>query len=293
MAIDRYVDKFLSYLKVERNSSPHTVINYAVDLRDFGGFVGDVEVEKIGILELRKFLAALREKNLQKRTVARKLATLRSFFKFLRREGLLKTNPAASLMNPRLDKKLPKFLSEEEVGRLLGSIGNGDSPLSRRDRAILETLYSTGMRVGELVSLGLADVDFLGGIIKVRGKGKKERLCPVGEHALKAIREYVGEAAFGDAGRGRALFANRRGGRLTDRSVRRLLSKYLLKASLQSGVSPHTLRHSFATHLLDRGADLRAVQELLGHASLSTTQIYTHLTPERLKQAYEKAHPRA
>ena len=292
MALDRYVDKFLTYLKVERNSSEHTVINYAVDLRDFVAFLGEVELEAIGILDLRRFIVFLRERNLQKRTVARKLATLRSFFKFLRREGLLKTNPAASLMITRLEKKLPRFLSEEEVTRLLDA-PNGATVLSQRDRAILETLYSTGMRVGELVGLASSDIDFLGGIIKVRGKGKKERLCPVGERALKAIREYVGQALYDGGGRPRPLFMNRGGGRLTDRSVRRLLSKYLIQASLGAGVSPHTLRHSFATHLLDRGADLRAVQELLGHASLSTTQVYTHLTPERLKQAYEKSHPRA
>ncbi|HRZ67399.1 MAG TPA: tyrosine recombinase XerC, partial [Candidatus Omnitrophota bacterium] len=228
-------------------------------------------------------------------SIARKIASIRSFFKFLFREGIIKNNPASSLSTPKRDKHLPKFLDEKEIVLLLESPGKEDEA-GLRDGAILETLYSTGIRVSELVGLNIDTVDQIGGVIKVYGKGKKERIVPIGDRALQAIRDYLKKRRASntkDTHAGKALFFNKNGGRLTDRSIRRIINKYITKTSIQQKISPHTLRHSFATHMLDHGADLRSVQELLGHANLSTTQIYTHITTERLKSAYTKAHPRA
>lgn len=292
----RYIDKFITYLKVEKEASSHTIVNYSVDLRDFNKFVSpgsdekseDFNISKIDHILLRKYLAHIKGKGYSKRTVARKLAALRSFFKFLYKEGYLKINPIASLSTPKLDKKLPVFLDEKEVVKLVEA-PKGQDARSLRDRAVLETLYSAGIRVSELVGIKIEDIDFIGGVIKVRGKGKKERLAPVGEAAIKAIREYLDKRKSNS----RAVFLNKSGGPITDRGIRRIVDKYIHIASLKEHVSPHTLRHSFATHLLNKGADLRSVQELLGHANLSTTQIYTHVTTERLKSVYEKAHPRA
>jgi site-specific recombinase XerD len=237
---------------------------------------------------VRKYLAVLKEKNLKSRSIARKLSALRSFFRFLTREGFIKANPVASIVSPKLDKHLPQFLTEDEAGRLIeSSIPKNNSGL--RDRAILETFYSTGIRISELVGLNLDDVDFISGIVKVRGKGKKERLVPIGDHAINAIRAYLDKRKK----QSQALFLNPSLSRISDRGVRYIFKKYIRAAGIRQGVSPHTLRHSFATHLLNRGADLRTVQELLGHANLGTTQIYTHLTTERLKNVYDKAHPRA
>ncbi len=288
----RYIDKFINYLKVEKNSSGHTIINYSADLRDFGNFLGDIRIESVNYLVLRRYLAHMREKNFSKRTVARKLASLRSFFRFLYREGYLKTNPASSVATPKLDKKLPLFLDTEEVVRLIESPDEKDLP-GCRDRAILETLYSTGMRVSELVGLNMDSIDFIGGVAKVFGKGRKERLTPIGDKALRAIRTYLDKRGAKKLNDKKAVFLNKNGTRLTDRSVRRIVDKYIRRAALREDISPHTLRHSFATHLLNRGADLRSVQELLGHMNLSTTQIYTHVTTKRLKEVYEKSHPRA
>jgi len=288
----RYIDRFIDYLKVERNASDHTVINYSTDLRDFGKFLGDSPIEGVTYLFLRRYLAHMRERNYSKRTVARKLATLRSFFRFLYREGYIKTNPATSVITPKLDKKLPVFLDTGEVVKLIEAPDDRDLS-GARDRAILETLYSTGMRVSELVRLNINDIDFIGGVAKAFGKGKKERLAPIGDKAVRAIRKYLDKRGSGKLGGKKAVFLNKNGGRLTDRSVRRVVGKYIKILSLREGISPHTLRHSFATHLLNRGADLRSVQELLGHMNLSTTQIYTHVTTKRLKEVYEKAHPRA
>ena len=299
--IDRYIDKFINYLKIEKNMSRHTVLNYSVDLEAFAEFLGDAaEIDAIDYLTLRRYLAALKEKDYSKQTVARKLATLRSFFKFLFREGHVRSNPITGLSTPKLDKKLPVFLDEKEVAKLLEA-PDGKDVSGLRDRAILETLYSSGLRVSELVNLSADDVDFIGGVLKVLGKGRKERLVPIGEKALGAIRAYARKRALAQPRRRQrapardhdAVFLNRSGGRLTDRGVRRILEKYIRITSLREDISPHTLRHSFATHLLNRGADLRSVQELLGHANLSTTQIYTHVTTERLKVVYDKAHPRA
>jgi tyrosine recombinase XerC len=285
--MQRYIEKFLRYLEIEKNSSKYTLLNYHIDLKDFAKFLGDYPIEKVDYLFLRKFLVELKAKNLNKRTVSRKLSCLRTFFKFLNREGYLKSNPILLLSSPKQDKHLPIFLTEDEVDKLIKA--PSDDIRGLRDKAILEMLYSTGMRVGELVSLGVDDIDFISGCIKVLGKGKKERLVPIGDMALSAIRDYLDKRQE----KGKILFLNKNRTKLTDRSIRRMINKYIKKVSLKDHVSPHTLRHSFATHLLNRGADLRSVQELLGHANLSTTQIYTHLTTERLKSIYEKAHPRA
>jgi tyrosine recombinase XerC len=285
---DKYIEKFIRYLEIEKNYSKHTVLNYHHDLEEFRLFLGESDLEKVDYLALRKFLAVLKEKNLGSRSVARKLSALRSFFKFLVRENYLKVNPILSLLSPKLDKHLPSFLTEEEVTRLIGSVISEDER-GLRDRAIIETFYSTGIRIGELVGLSISDVDLIGGIIKVMGKGSKERIVPIGECAIKAIRQYLDKRKKQTD----TLFLNKNNTRITDRGVRNIVKKYMRLSGAKQGVSPHTLRHSFATHLLNRGADLRSVQELLGHVNLSTTQIYTHLTTERLKSVYDKAHPRA
>ncbi|MBI3990981.1 MAG: tyrosine recombinase XerC [Candidatus Omnitrophica bacterium] len=295
--MERYIERFLTYLDVEKNASPHTIIAYREDLKEFAAFLGEEEnarfqnLVEIDYLILRKYLAHLREKNYQRSSLARKLSSLRSFFRFLCREGYLKSNPMSGLSAPKQEKKLPLFMTEDEVTKLL-EIPEKDTP-GLRDRAILETLYSTGVRVSELVGINLEDVDFIGGVVKVRGKGKKERLAPIGDRALRAIREYLDKRPAGIQAERQALFLNKGNTRLTDRSVRRLVDKYIHVASIKTGASPHTLRHSFATHMLNHGADLRSVQELLGHMNLSTTQVYTHITTERLKAVYDLAHPRA
>ncbi|MFH1678982.1 MAG: tyrosine recombinase XerC [Candidatus Omnitrophota bacterium] len=313
----RYIGKFLRYLEIERNYSSHTLLNYQADLESFANFLNpkkdkdsakvnpvrntdshgrtkisngaeEVPLEKIDYLNLRRYLAHLKEKNFKPRSIARKLSCLRSFFKFLCRDGYLKDNPALSLSAFRLDKHLPKFLTEEEVNKLLQFPQSTDER-SLRDRAILEMFYSTGIRISELVGLDIEDVDFISGVAKVKGKGKKERLAPVGEYALKAVQAYLDKSKR----QSHALFLNKNGSRLTTRGTGNIVRKYIRLASLRQGISAHSLRHSFATHLLNRGADLRSVQELLGHANLSTTQIYTHLTTEKLKSVYDQAHPRA
>ena len=290
--IERYIEKFMRYLEIERNASKHTIINYSIDLNSLKDFAGETPVEKIDYVMLRRYLVILKEKNLSKVSVARKIASIRSFFKFLCREGIIKTNPATSLSTPKRDKYLPKFLDEADVVKLIES-PEGEGEAASRDRAILETLYSTGIRVSELVGLNINNIDQIGGVVKVYGKGKKERIVPIGERALQAVRQYLRKRRYGESDEGKALLLNKSGGRITDRSIRRIINKHIVKTSIKEKISPHTLRHSFATHLLNHGADLRSVQELLGHANLSTTQIYTHVTTERLKSAYEKAHPRA
>lgn len=290
--MQRFIEKFMNYLNVEKNSSPHTITNYKIDLGAFSTFLGEKDISAVDHLMLRRFLAEMRAKNYSKRTVARKLASLRTFFKFLYREGHIKTNPITAIMTPKLDKKLPKFLDVDTVVKLLTK-PDDVSVAGLRDRALLETLYSTGIRVSELVGLDIDDIDFISGVIKVLGKGSKERVVPIGEEALRAIRRYTDRRDDWKPKDRNAVFLNKSGKRLTDRSVRRMLDKYITSCSITEKISPHSLRHSFATHLLDRGADLRSVQELLGHMNLSTTQIYTHVTMERLKSVYDKAHPRA
>jgi tyrosine recombinase XerC len=281
----------MRYLEIEKNYSVHTILNYRLDLEDFKKFLSDTQIENVDYLTLRKYLAVLKERNLGTRTVGRRLSALRSFFKFLTREGYLKTNPISVLSSPKQEKHLPSFMTEEEVSRLIESAfaKNEKDERGLRDRAILETFYSTGMRISEVVGLNITDIDFIGGIVKVMGKGKKERIVPIGETAIAAIRAYLEKRRK----QAEALFLNKNGKRITARGTRNIVVKYIRLAGIKQGVSAHTFRHSFATHLLNRGADLRTVQELLGHANLSTTQIYTHLTTERLKSVYDKAHPRA
>ncbi|MDP2654870.1 MAG: tyrosine recombinase XerC [Candidatus Omnitrophota bacterium] len=286
--MNRYLEKFLSYIEIEKNYSPHTSLNYRLDLEEFFKFSGEMAVEKMDYLHLRKFLVELKGRQHRPRTMARKLSSLRSFFRFLQREGLIKNNPAVLLQTPKLDKTLPKFLTEKEMTELIDSPSTVKA-MGSRDKAILETLYGTGIRVSELVGLDVDSVDLIGNLAKVRGKGKKERLVPVGEKAVEAVREYLKKRK----GRGSALFLNKNGTRLSARSVCNIAHKYIKLTSANRNISPHVLRHSFATHLLNRGADLRSVQELLGHVNLSTTQIYMHVTTEKLKSVYEKAHPRA
>ena len=244
---------------------------------------------------VKSFLAFLGTLNYSKSTVARKLATLRSFYKFCMRRGYVTIHPLATIRTPKQDKRLPKFLELDQINQLL-STPDDTTLLGARDRAMLEVLFSTGVRVSELVDLNFADIDFVGQVIRVRGKGKKQRTAPIGETAIAAVKKYLElrrsdprSATFDQE----ALFVNKHGQRLSTRSVRRKLDKYLSQCGLDPSISPHTLRHSFATHMLNNGADLRSVQELLGHQSLSTTQIYTHLTTPRLKAVYDETHPRA
>ncbi|MDD5217740.1 MAG: tyrosine recombinase XerC [Candidatus Omnitrophica bacterium] len=288
------IQDFLGFLKAEKNASIHTVKNYHIDLREFFESVGKKNLSDISHLDIRSFLAHLKSRSYSKSSISRKLACLRSFFKFLARENVLSSNPASSISTPKREKRLPFFLNTDEVTKLIEAPSKTTWE-GKRDRAMLETLYSSGLRVSELVGLNHEDMDLFGGLLRVRGKGKKERIVPVGQVAVQAVQDYLQHKApkDGDVGFKRPLYINRRGGRLTDRSVRRMILKYSRLVSLKKDVSPHTLRHSFATHMLDRGADLRSVQELLGHENLSTTQIYTHVTTRRLKEAYDAAHPRA
>lgn len=290
--MERYIDKFLNYLKVEKNSSVHTLINYSVDLKELSLFIDAKEIKDIDVLDVRKFLVNLRQKGFKKVTIARKMACLRSFFKFLCREGHIKLNPMVGLVGPKLEKKLPIFLSEDDMTKLLDAPDISDLA-GLRDKAILETLYSTGVRVSELVGLNVEHIDFISGVIRVFGKGKKERLAPIGDKALRVIKSYLQKRSKDINLSNRVLFLNKDGRRLTDRSVRNIVDKHIKVASVRGDISPHSLRHSFATHLLNRGADLRSVQELLGHANLATTTIYTHLSTEKLKSVYDLTHPRA
>jgi len=287
----RHIEKFIRYLQIEKNYSPHTILNYRHDLDDFSLFLGEAPVESVDYLSIRRYLARLKEHTLSARTINRRLSALRSFFRFLVRDGYVKANPLLAVSSPKQQKYLPSFMTEEEVKRLIESAfpQNDKDERGLRDRAILETFYSTGMRISEVVGLDIDDVDMISGIVKAMGKGRKERILPIGETALVCLRRYL-ERRKKQSG---ALFLNKNGARLTTRGVRMIVDGYIRKSVARERVSVHTLRHSFATHLLNRGADLRTVQELLGHANLSTTQIYTHLTTEKLKSVYDKAHPRA
>ncbi len=287
------VERFLRYLSAERNASAYTCRDYRLDLSQFFQQLGHRRVGDITPLDIRRFVAHLSTTGLSRRSIARKLSCLRSFFRFLCREATLEHNPAAAIPTPRLERRLPSFLDEHQVAKLLNA-PDAKTWLGLRDRALLETLYSTGMRVSELTGLNLEDLDEISGTVIVRGKGKKERLCPIGETALKAVRAYRAKRPKDKKLRvPYALFVSQKGTRLTVRQVDRLLLRYVQAAQLPAAIHAHSLRHSFATHLLDHGADLRSVQELLGHASLSTTQIYTHVTAQRLKKVYDQAHPRA
>ncbi|MFG0268024.1 MAG: tyrosine recombinase XerC [Rhodopirellula sp. JB055] len=295
------ITRFLQHMATERNASDLTIKAYREDLFAFAEWIGQADVGRVQLdsltpQQLRQFQAALQQAGYARSTISRKLASLRSFFKFAMREGLATSNPAKPLRNPRSNRKLPHVLTSDEVGRLLVA-PPAVSESGLRDRAILETMYSSGLRVSELVGLRDGDLDFSQGITRVRGKGRKERISPLGSFAIKAIQAYAGRRSRSPEseklGRLAPVFVNRFGNILTTRSVGRMLEKYIAKAELDSRTSPHTLRHSFATHLLDRGADIRSVQELLGHKSLTTTQIYTHVSAANLRQVYEKAHPRS
>jgi tyrosine recombinase XerD len=297
----KYLNEFIGYLEGEKGASSHTIKAYQADLLFFKEWLNrrGCSEDEINPTILRRYIAHMQTRGHSRSTMARKFTSLRSYFKFLARENLLETNPATGFTTPRLEKRLPNFLYLEEVNSLLASPA-GDDPLGLRDRAILEVLYSTGLRVSELVGLNLEDIDS-SKMTRVEGKGGKERLVPIGSYAIKAISRYLEKRGelIGTAIRLKikpdreALFLNRWGKRISDRGIRFVINKYLRPANIDKAVSPHTLRHTFATHLLDRGADLRVVQEMLGHKSLSTTQIYTHVTKERLKKVYDKVHPRA
>ncbi len=290
LRLDDDLDAFLRYISAEKGFSEHTVRAYG---RDLVQFVEHLDGAAPSRLHVRKYVADLSRRSLAHSTIGRKVASLRSFFKFLVRRGRMETNPAATLRPPRGDKALPHFLDLGQVEALLGAPEEGGMAGSR-DRAILETLYSGGLRVGELVTLDVGDVDLSSGVARAQGKGRKERLAPLGGPAVEAIRRYLREREQLQRTKqtvDSALFLNRSGRRLTTRSVGRLFEKYARLAKLPREASPHTLRHSFATHMLDAGADLRVVQEMLGHASLSTTQIYTHLTTQRIRDVYDRAFP--
>lgn len=295
------IPQFLRYMATERNASELTIKAYREDLFGLVEWLehtnGSVPApDELTPQTLRAYQSALQEAGYARTTISRKLASLRSFFRFAQRHGVAKHNPAKPLRNPRRQRKLPHVLTSDEVGRLLNAPSKRDTA-GIRDWAILETMYSAGLRVSELVGLCDGDLDFEEQIARVRGKGRKERISPLGSFAIKAIREYqlVRERHPKEEAKGRAaaVFVNRFGNRLTTRSVGRMLEKYIGESQLDGRTSPHTLRHSFATHLLDRGADIRSVQELLGHKSLATTQIYTHVSAANLRAIYEKAHPRA
>lgn len=286
----KLIDQFLDYLKGERGVSHHTLSAYSEDLREFDSFLNK-KPKDIDNLDIRSFLASLHHKKLMKTSIARKLATIRSFFKYLHREGYVDKNPARLVSTPRLPKNLPKFLTVDEVFALMEK-PMGETFIPSRDRAVLELLYSSGLRVSELTSLDISDLDIKESLIRVKGKGMKERIIPVGAKAMEAIQNYLAER-ISLKKKSQALFLNTRGGRLTQRSVRRIVLNYSRLVHLKSDLSPHILRHTFATHLLHEGADLRSIQELLGHSSLSTTQRYTHVDIGHLMEVYDKAHPMA
>ncbi|MBE3590247.1 MAG: tyrosine recombinase XerC [Firmicutes bacterium] len=306
-----WLEGFLDHLRAERGASPHTLAAYRRDLIQFFEVLGvgpRPEARVLGAVQaaaVRHYLASLQESGYARKSVGRKIAAVRSFFRYLVREGVLAANPAKAVATPKQGRPLPRVLNEPEAEALVEA-PSGDDPLSLRDRAILETLYASGVRVAELAGLSLGDLDLSLGFARVTGKGGRERLVPLGSEAIAAIDRYMRlgrpalaarrrAAAVGSGARadGEALFLNHRGRRLSDRGIRDIVQRYAPRLLPGRRVTPHTFRHSFATHLLDHGADLRSVQEWLGHANLSTTQIYTHVTRARLRQVYRDAHPRA
>lgn len=295
---------FLAYLRAERGVSRETLRAYRSDLAQLLAFLAEMglataegdetDFSRIDPVLIRAFMALLQGKGMAKSSIARKLACLRAFFRYLVREGKLRGNPAKLVKSPKLPKRLPSYLDVDEAFRLLEA-ADGQTPLDLRDRALLELLYASGIRVGELTALDLQDLDLESGLLRVRGKGGRERIVPVGRKALKALRAYLAQrgALAARSSPAPALFLNGRGSRLSARSVGTIVLKYLGKSGLGPKITPHGLRHSYATHLLGAGADLRAIQELLGHRRLSTTQRYAHVSPEHLMEVYDKAHPRA
>ena len=301
--MNKYIDIFMFFLKNEKNYSNDTIISYKNDLTQFFNYLKDYKLLKNADIKyinhkiMRKYIVYLKENKYSRRSISRKVSSTRSFFKFIHKEGIININPTLNLITPKINKKLPYFLYLQEVIKLIEAPSE-KTIFGIRDRAILEVLYGTGIRVRELVNLNIGNIDFTEKIIKVFGKGSKERILPLSNPSIRAIQEYLenrnlfNKNKFTKINNEVALFLNRFGGRLTERSIRRIIIKYMKIAGLNKKLSPHVLRHSFATHLLGGGADLRSVQELLGHKSLSTTQIYTHITKERLKTIYKKSHPR-
>ena len=293
---------FLNYLTYERNVSIHTIDAYRTDLESFVAFLcndyftmgrDQLDLARIDRLTIRAYLSHLARRKLSRSSIARQLSALRSFFKYLMREGELESNPARAVATPKRERHLPAVLQSSEIAILLEQ-PDGSKPLGVRDRAWLELLYASGLRISELVGIEIDDLELKARLVKVRGKGSKERIVPFGSKAEQAVRAWLlVRPTFATDSEENALFVNYRGAKITTRSVRRLFDTYVRRASLHAGVSPHTLRHSFATHLLNAGADLRGIQELLGHASLSTTQKYTHLNDWQLMAVYKKSHPRA
>ena len=294
--MNKEIAEFLSFLRHEKNVSPHTLAGYERDLRQVAAYLKEREVrwDKAGNVALRGFLAELHEKKRKKTTIGRKLAALRSFYDFCVRKKWIAENPARILATPRPEKRVPSFLSEDETAELL-ELPRSGRPLDLRDKAILELFYASGIRVSELVGIETGDLHFGERLVRVRGKGKKERIVPFGGKAREALEDYsrarprLMEGAAGEA----AFFLNYRGERLTTRSVQRMVHKCIRRTAVARKISPHSLRHSFASHLLGRGADLRVIQELLGHASLATTQKYTHVDLKQLLAVYKKSHPRS
>jgi integrase/recombinase XerC len=305
--MQQYIDRFADYLKYQRNASAHTLRNYLSDLgqfydhlcpRDSDGNRAEIDIRQIDHITIREYMASLYRDSRKKSSIARKLATLRTFFKFLCREQVLESNPARLVSSPRQEKRLPKVISVDDVVHFIET-PNTETMLGKRDRAIIELLYATGCRVSEIAGMNLADFDLKNQTIRVRGKGRKERFVPFGSKAKEALNAYLLERSslLAEAPEHKrdanAVFLNYQGTRISTRSIARLIEKYVKECALAQNISPHSLRHSVATHLLSAGADLRAIQELLGHARLSTTQIYTHVSIEQLMQVYDKAHPRA
>ena len=296
--LDTQIDAFLQAMTALKGASPHTIKAYAEDLRQFVGFAetnGVTEAGAVDVRLLRDYLRQMQQANLARASRARKTASLRSFFTYLARQRVIPQSPAVGLRSVKQERRLPKFLRADEIEALMAA--PDASPLGLRDRALLETLYASGMRAGELVSITLSALDFEAGVVRVTGKGSKERVTLLGRPALAALHTYLqlgrpGLAALQDRDSG-ALFLNRYGATLSDRGVRKLFTRYAEKAALSLKITPHVLRHTFATHLLANGADLREVQELLGHSSVGTTQIYTHVTTDRLREVHAQAHPRA
>ena len=303
--MEKMIEKYLRYLKIERNASVHTITSYKNDLTSFNNFCktqfeiapSNVDINLITRLTLRLWLGNLSEEGLAKSSIARKVAALKSFFKYCFKRGYIEKNPAHLLVIPKKEKTLPKTVTPDDIVRLLESI-DISSPQGLQDRAILEILYSTGIRVSELVSLNIFDVDLRSSQISVIGKGNKQRMIPIGSTAHRIMKEFLRERSklYGkrtDADAHRALFLAASGQRIYDRSIRHTVERYLKIHSEVTQKSPHVLRHSFATHMLDNGADIRIIKEFLGHSNLAATQIYTHTSVERLKNVYEQAHPRA
>jgi len=297
--MERAIDKFISHLKDERNLSPHTCENYKRDLLGLLDFLRRkgslfLNPKRIDHGIARLYLRHLEKRRLARRSIARKIASSRSFFKYLLREGIVKTNPFELLLTPKLEKRLPNFLYPDEIKTLIESVATKNAA-GIRDKAVLEVLYASGMRVSEVIKLTLADLDSAAGEVKVVGKGSKERIVLLGSHAISALRRYLSEVRpkLLKKRKNQTLFLSKFGLKLTTRSIERMIRKYAKKCSITKKITPHVIRHTFATHLLSGGADLRMVQELMGHSSLSTTQIYTHITKERLKSVYDNTHPRA